>query len=187
MISEKVVLHTGIIIYCDHTRGFGFIKANDNKSVHFRYLDFGQWSSDGDSPLPESLPQSPTSYVSHGLKVEYIPGKPTDKGDRARFVAVAGTYKKAEQKCLERPKIRFRQRNGRKRLSRLQESPKLTTLWEGKSIRLLSDFWPKNVFNVCDHDFLGRYFEKYDEINQTWIPIDDPRKPLPFSTTIMSH
>lgn len=172
----NVVNITGIPDKEDQT--FGFAEKEDRTAIYFHLSKQVIIFFNG-SDYPQITERIPTILVPLcGEEIVYqeIRG---ERGPKALWWGFKEEFDAVMKLIAERPLYRFRVRDGRVPLSRLERGAdgfaKYRTIWEGKNIDDLKKTHHVETFPTFERETSARYFEMFDEQTQEWIGADDPR------------
>jgi len=165
----------GVVCYFknESEKQFGFIQVEGMpKNVYFHMSRQVCFLCDGGD--------TPAMFHSTGLipevgdEVIFALDMSDARGPRAKYWGFAEEFDQAKEAIEGRPQVRFMWRLGRKKISRLHESPEIRKLWEGRNLRELRAAYPIGAYPMMDNGHTARYFERWN--GQEWVPLDtDPR------------
>lgn len=145
----------GIICHWDDQGKFGFIEAGLDRTVFFHQSRQRSFYVGLDAVIYDDggWEREPVK----GEKVIILELGKAKKGPKAILWSLLESKEKAEELLALIPVYRLRNRSGREKVSRLDPTPSLTTVWEGKDLLDLKRVSNHIRIERDEHDYY--YFE----------------------------
>ncbi len=164
-----------IITRFNPEKGYGFAERPGGVSVYF-HMNYQRFIvCDGSEHLTYVKPRKAEDFIVPKIEqaILYEEEAMPDGKFRAKWWAFWEDYRHSKEQLEHRPLIRFVERNGLRKMSRLQRAPDLRLIWEGNDVGELRRLFPKKEYPSFSTGTRGMEF--IEKRTDGWYEINDPR------------